>query len=144
MFLNLLIKFGPISDRSMSFSFSKPSLILFNPFCTVGKFIKASNKLFNTVTTILTLSANAWNPLFIKSLLNKKSLNFTIASPILAVTSRIFKSNAFKTADTALKARLSPFPATVLIISIAANNPLNVRLSFSALSFDIISDAVNL
>ena len=65
-------------------------------------------------------------------------------SPNLEVTSRIPTSAVPKTLARTLKAILNPPPAMVRTISIAANNPLNVRFSLSAVSSLIIKNAVSL
>ena len=79
-----------------------------------------------------------------RSLLNKKFLNLTSRSPIPAVKSSTFISNAPKMADNALNAIFNPPPAIVLTISRTANTPLKVRLSLSAFSSVILSFVENL
>ena len=63
-----------------------------------------------------------------------QSLNFVIASPIYAVTSRIFKLNAPKTADKILNAVLNAPPTSERIKSNTENRPLNVLFNLSAFS----------
>ena len=61
---------------------------------------------------------------------NIQSLNATSASPILAVTSRIFKSKVPKIEEIALNAIFKPPPRIVVMISRTANTPLKVRCNF--------------
>ena len=127
----------PISDQSIFLKFSINSW-------TLGIFSIASTKSVNASTAILTPEPSASNPLFTKSLLNKKSLNATAASPIPAVTSSKSKSKALRTAFKPRKANLAVPPATVEIMSNIAKTPLNVLSSLPRVSSVGIKDAVKL
>ena len=63
-----------------------------------------------------------------------QSLNFVIASPIYAVTSRTLRLNAPKTADKILNAVLNAPPTIERIKSNTENKPLNVLFNLSAFS----------
>ena len=136
-FLKPSITLLPISVKSMFLMFSINS-------CTFGIPLIVLYNSLNASAAILTPSPSNSKPLVIKSLLNKKSLNLTIASPILAVKSKISISKALKMADNALNAIFIPPPAIVVTISRMANKPLNVRFSLSTSSFVSFMVIVNL
>ena len=129
--------FLPTSVKSIFLRFSIAS-------CTFGIPRNASIKSLIAPITILTPEASLSKPLVIKSLLNKKSLNFTSKSPIPAVKSKTLMSKASSIAAKTLKANFNPPPTIVDTMSNNANKPLNVRFNLSASSYDILIQVVAL
>ena len=77
---------------------------------------------------------------FVKSkVASIQSLNFTTASPIAAVTSKMSRSNIARREVTALKANLKAPPRIVVMMSIIANTPFKVRFNLSAVSSPTLS-----
>ena len=89
-----------------------------------------SFRLWTTFFTFL-INSEIYGDIFLNRPLKSRiesiqSLNFTIASPILAVTSRTLRSKAPNNFTRILKAILIGPPMTVVMISRAANKPLKV------------------
>ena len=108
--------------------------ILVNAACTFGFSERISIPSFILCLKLARTRHIFANIAFSLSPSSIQSLNLTRASPIDAVTSRILRSKAPRTAEINLKANENPPPINVLTTSKIANKPLKVLLIFSALS----------
>ena len=129
----MVLKFSLVISRVKIFLKALTSLLkdLTNLSTTFEPF-----RLWTTSFTFL-INSEIYGDIFLNRPLKSRiesiqSLNFTIASPILAVTSRTLRSKAPNNCTRILKAILIGPPMIVVMISRAANKPLKVLAISSA------------
>ena len=121
--------------------------IILKTFCSFSLFLTHSETAIDAALILLNISFIIGDKILI-AFFNKlcsfiQSLNLTITSPTFAVRSIRSILKLLSTDCITLKAIFNDPPTSILTVSRAANKPLNVFLSFSALSSEITSFSEN-